>query len=293
MRIVYIGAVEFSLCALKHLVEKKSEIVGVCTLKKSKSNADHVDLSRYSEAHGIPTLYSDDINSDNTIEWIKSKSPDVIFCFGWSKLIKRKLLDIPPLGVVGFHPTALPKNRGRHPLIWALVLGLKSTASTFFFINAGVDSGDIISQREISIDEEDDARTLYDKVIQTALKQLDEFIPLLAKGNFTRIKQDETIANIWRKRNIADGTIDWRMSAECIHNLVRGLTKPYAGAHFMLDGKEIKVWKTSIIKDVECNIEPGKVLLQSGSGTVIKCGVGAIALLITEPEFKASVGSYL
>lgn len=293
MRIIYIGAVEFSLYALKHLVESGAEIVGVCTLKESQFNADHVDLSRYSKAQGIPNLYSDDINSDKTLNWIKSKSPDVIFCFGWSKLIKPKLLDIPPLGVIGFHPAALPKNRGRHPIIWALVLGLKSTASTFFFINAGIDSGDILSQREISIDEEDDARSLYDKVIQTALKQLDEFIPLLPKGTFARLKQDKKIANTWRKRNIADGTIDWRMSAECIHNLVRGLTKPYTGAHFMLDGKEIKVWRTSIIKDVESNIEPGKVLRHSSGGTIIKCGVGAITLLTTEPKFKVREGSYL
>ena len=293
MRIVFIGTVEFSLSALERLVALNAEIVGVCTLKESTFNSDHVDLSSFSEAHGIPCLYVDDINATETMSWIQEKSPDVIFCFGWSRLIKQELLELAPLGVVGFHPAALPANRGRHPLIWALVLGLKNTASTFFFMDAGADSGDILSQQEITISDQDDARTLYDKVIQTALRQIEEFLPQLATGSFQRIKQNARFANTWRKRASTDGEIDWRMSAQSVYNLVRGLTEPYAGAHFLVDGNEIKVWKSTIDIDNRNNIEPGKVLLQSSAGIVVKCGVDAISLLVTEPVFKANVGSYL
>ena len=293
MRIVFVGAVEFSLRALECLVALDAEIVGVCTLQESKFNADHVDLSSFSDAHRIPSIYVDDINSIETLNWIEGKSPDVIFCFGWSRLIKQDLLKLAPLGIVGFHPAALPANRGRHPIIWALVLGLKKTASTFFFMDAGADSGDILSQQEILITEQDDARTLYDKIIQTALTQIAEFLPSLANGSFQRIKQNEQLANVWRKRSGADGKIDWRMSAQAIHNLVRGLTTPYVGAHFLVDGKEIKVWKTAVVLDMPNNIEAGKVLLQTNSKLVVKCGVDAISLLVTQPEFKANVGSYL
>lgn len=293
MRIIFVGAVEFSLQALERLVELNAEIVGVCTLQESKFNADHADLSSFSEAHGIPSFYVNDINSIETLNWIRGKSPDVIFCFGWSRLIKQDLIDSVPLGVVGFHPAALPANRGRHPIIWALVLGLKKTASTFFFMDAGADSGDILSQQEIFITEQDDARTLYDKIIRTALTQIAEFLPKLSNRSFQRIKQNEQFANVWRKRSSADGKIDWRMSAQAIHNLVRGLTAPYVGAHFLVDGKEIKVWKTSVVMDISNNIEPGKVLMQTNSKLVVKCGVDAIALLDTQPEFKANVGSYL
>ena len=293
MRIVFVGAVEFSLRALERLVELDAEIVGVCTLQESKFNADHADLSSFIQAHGVPVFYVDDINSTETLNWIREKLPDVIFCFGWSRLIKKDLLDLVPLGVVGFHPAALPANRGRHPIIWALVLGLKKTASTFFFMDAGVDSGDILSQQEILITEQDDARTLYDKIIQTALTQIAEFLPSLSNGSFQRIKQNEQLVNVWRKRTSADGKIDWRMSAQTIHNLVRGLTAPYGGAHFLVDGKEIKVWKTAIVMDVPNNIEAGKVLLQTNSKLIVKCGVDAISLLVTQPEFKAKEGSYL
>jgi len=293
MRIVFIGMVEFSRCALERLVAINAEITGVCTLKESKFNTDHVDLGFVSGTYGIPWIYAEDINSEEVLNWIRAKKPDVIFCFGWSRLIKADLLSLAPLGVVGFHPAALPANRGRHPLIWALVLGLDKTASSFFFMDEGADSGDILSQREIFIDSQDDAQTLYAKVTETALAQIEEFVPMLAARSFPRWKQDHSLANTWRKRNPADGRIDWRMSAQSIHNLVRGLAKPYVGAHFLANDKEIKVWKSVVFGDVPMNIEPGKVLMQSAIGPVVKCGEGAICLLITEPTFEPVVGSYL
>lgn len=293
MRIVFIGSVEFSLRTLEHLLKMDADIVGVCTLSESKFNTDHVDLSSICEAHNIPTLLVDDINSTESITWINDKSPDVVFCFGWSKLLGKELLNIAALGVIGFHPAALPANRGRHPLVWALVLGLDKTASTFFFMDADADNGDILSQSEIIINFTDDARSLYDKVINTALGQIETFVPQLANGKYIRTKQNQELGNSWRKRSVADGKIDWRMSANSIHNLVRGLTKPYVGAHFILDNNEIKVWKTIVICDVPKNIEPGKVMMLQGRAPVIKCGDDAIALLETEPLIDIAVGSYL
>ena len=293
MRIVFIGTVEFSRRALERLLAMHAEIVGVCTLQDSKFNADHVDLGAISEAHRLPWFYAEDINSTEALSWIQDKAPDVIFCFGWSRLLKQDLLRLAPWGVVGFHPATLPANRGRHPLIWALVLGLEKTASTFFFMDEGADSGDILSQREIQIDDEDDARILYDKVTKTALEQIEEFVPMLATGTFLRLNQNHMLANTWRKRGIADGIIDWRISAHAIHNLVRGLTKPYVGAHFIVDGQEIKVWKSAVITNVPRNMEFGKVLTRTNFGPVVKCGEDAICLLTTEPSFEPVVGVYL
>ena len=82
--------------------------------------------------------YVDDVNSKDNYNWIKSLNPDIIFCFGWSNLLKKDILTLAPMGVLGFHPSKLPQNRGRHPLIWALALGLKKSASTFFFMDEGL-----------------------------------------------------------------------------------------------------------------------------------------------------------
>ena len=293
MRIVFIGAVQFSEKALAKLIDIKADVVGVCTLEKSPFNADHIDLTPLCRKHNIPVKYTTDINSSENIDWIRLLSPDVIFCFGWSRLLKSELLNLAPLGVVGYHPAALPANRGRHPLIWALVLGLDETASTFFFMDEGADSGDILSQRPITISEDDNAGILYQRVTETALEQMEEFVPALASDRYQRIPQDHSKASYLRKRGNKDGQIDWRMTARSIRNLVRGLTKPYIGAHFELDGEIIKVWETMVVKNSKKNIEPGKVLATDENGTVVKTGVDSIKLIKTEPELEIETESYL
>jgi len=293
MRILFIGTVEFSYKALEKLIGLKAEIVGVCTKDKSRFNSDFADLTPLCVKNKIPFKYTDNINSKENIEWINALNPDIIFCFGWSSLIKQELLNLPKMGVVGYHPAALPQNRGRHPLIWALVLGLKKSASTFFFMDEGADSGDILSQEEFEIIYEDDAKSLYSKVSKVALNQIEEFLPKLQNNSFQRIKQDHEKANIWRKRGKADGKIDFRMTSNAIYNLVRALTKPYVGAHIEYNGQDISIWKVEEIEFDKDNIEYGKVLENDGKSITVKTYDKAIR--IVEHDFKVlpKIGEYI
>ena len=293
MRILFIGTVEFSASALHELITMKANLVGVCTASASTFNSDHVDLTPIAEQAGIPVFDTSDINSTDTLNWIRGLAPDILFCFGWSQLIKKPLLSLPPKGVIGFHPAALPANRGRHPLVWALVLGLRETASTFFFMDKGPDSGDILSQVRVLIDKSDDARSLYDRITKVAMEQIRNIVPCLARGSITRLAQDPQKANVWRKRGFVDGQIDWRMAASSIHNLVRGLARPYVGAHFDFDGQSVKVWKTEIDMNVPDNFEPGKVLEILDAGVLVKAGVGAVRLLEFDSNIQFKVGDYL
>ena len=197
------------------------------------------------------------------------------------------------MGVLGYHPAKLPQNRGRHPLIWSLALGLKQSASTFFFMDKGADSGDILSQKDFDILYTDDAQILYNKVIDIALIQIQEFVPQLENKTYQKIKQNHKIANKWRKRSKIDGEIDFRMSGEAIYNLVRALTKPYIGAHIEYKEKDIIVWKVKVVENSQDNIESGKVLDSCGNTILVKTDDGAIKIL--EHEFKnlPIVGEYL
>jgi methionyl-tRNA formyltransferase len=293
MRIVFIGNVEFSRRTLEHLYGLGANLVGICTSKQSSFNSDHNDLGEFGRSHDIPCLYVKDINSPESLSWILEKSPDIIFCFGWSRLLGEELLKLAPKGVVGFHPALLPSNRGRHPIIWALVLGLKKTGSTFFLMNSVTDGGDIISQKEVLIDDVDNARSLYDKIVNTALLQLTEMFSQLSSSGFQFSAQIEDLSNYWRKRRESDGIIDWRMSAKAINNLVRGLSAPYVGAYFLHNNEAYRVWKASIFNVVSDNIEPGKVLSNSSQGLIVKCSDGAILLSKLEPNITIKVGSYL
>ena len=293
MKILFIGTVEFSYKALEKLIELKADIVGVCTKSKSNFNSDYADLTPLCKDNKIPYRFVDDINSKENIEWIKTLNPDIIFCFGWSNLIKKELLNLPKMGVIGYHPTKLPKNRGRHPLIWALVLGLKESASTFFFMQEGADDGDILSQKEFKISYKDDARSLYDKVTNIALNQIEEFLPKLQSNSFKKIKQDYKKANFWRKRRKEDGKIDFRMTSNAIYNLVRALTKPYAGAYIEYNGKEISIWKVEEVEFDKNNIEYGKVLENDGKTITVKTYDKAIKILEHDFLKLPKVGEYL
>lgn len=293
MKIVFIGTVAFSLAALEKLIQLNGDIAGVITREKSTYNSDFTDLTPTCCKAGLKVRYTDNINSNEDIRWIDTLKPDVIFCLGWSTLIKQRLLKIPNIGVVGYHPAALPFNRGRHPIIWALALGLDKTGSTFFFMDEGADSGDIIHQEIVSIAYTDTAQSLYNKLVQTATVQLDEIYPKLLSGTVVRKKQDNTKANYWRKRTIADGQVDFRMPARAVYNLVRALSSPYPGAHVVFKGQEIKLWKASEIATSDKNIEPGKVIAVTGRKIDIKCGENAISIIEHEFEDLPSTGDYI
>ncbi len=293
MRIYFIGTVVFSKIMLEKLIAENSNIIGVTCKSSSSFNSDYVDLAPICIKNNIPYYYANDINSEESINSIKNAKPDIIFCLGWSELLEKKLLSIPVMGVLGYHPAALPKNRGRHPLIWALVLGLKQTASTFFFMNEKADAGEIVSQEIIDIDYHDCAMSLYQKFTETALIQIEQFLPQLQNNTFTLQKQDLSLSNKWRKRFGIDGQLDFRMSSYAIYNLVRALSKPYVGAHILHKGKEIKVWKAKEYLFTEDNIEPGKVLKIQGHHIIVKTYQGAIELCEHEFETLPNPGTYL
>lgn len=294
MRIIYIGAVDFSQHCLRVVLGNQGRVVGIVTTKNAKNNSDYSDLTPIAVENNIPIHYCKNVNNNETIEWIKDKMPDIIFCWGFSQLIKAELLSIAPQGVIGVHPALLPQNRGRHPLIWALALGLKESGLTFFGMDEGADSGPILSQERFSIEDNDDAATLYARVKELATKQISLFLPALTAKTAKFIEQNPAAASYWRKRSHKDGVIDWRMSVSAILNLVRALSQPYPGAEFRYKEQSITVWKARrYVGPVPENTEPGKVMKIAEDRPVIKCHDGAIVLIEYEPQFMCTVGDYI
>lgn len=295
LKALFIGCVESSEIFLKTLVEYKANIIGVITKKESKFNSDFVDLSLICKENNIRYLYVENINAPESLEFIRELKPDIGLCLGWSQLLRPEVLDLFPKGVVGFHPAALPKNRGRHPIIWTLVLGLSETASSFFMLDAGADTGQLLSQVKIPILYEDTARTLYDKIMGSAKEQLLELWDHICEGSVCIINGEGQQANTWRKRNRNDGKIDWRMSGTNIYNLVRALTKPYVGAHFEYDNREYKVWRVRELPDDGFeNIEPGKIISVSDDGRFkVKSGEGIVEVIQYDGNFVPEGGKYL
>ena len=296
MKIGFIGCVESSHMALKTLLGLEgADVVAVVTRSASKVNSDFVDLSELCIENCIPLHYEDPLNRSDTVEFLKKFELDVIYCIGWSYLLGDELLALPANGIIGFHPAKLPENRGRHPIIWALTLGLPETASTFFKMDKGADSGPIVSQELIEIDKGENASSLYAKILKVSQVQLIAFTKKLSDGNFEFLEQDHSKATYWRKRSRKDGLIDWRMSADSIHNLIRALSKPYPGAEFSWKGISVPVFFSTVDSNSKpINCEPGKVLARVDSDLLVKCS-GRDAIWIHDLDCKEfpAVGEYL
>lgn len=159
-------------------------------------------------------------------------------------------------------------------------------------MDEGADTGDLLDQKEFEILFEDDASVLYRKMVSNALQQVEIFLPKLQNGTFSKRKQSE-VGNTWRKRNITDGLIDFRMTSESICNLVRGLSSPYPGAHCIFMGEEIKIWAAELSISHEENLEPGKVLEVNGYHIKVKTFDGAIIIMRHNFSAIPPVGAYL
>ncbi len=290
MRIVFIGTVEFSLHCLKEIFDHGGHVVAVLTSPREKArfNSDYADLQTLSNSKNVPTYFIHRWHDPQTVSIIRSLKPDVIFVFGISHIIPKEIMEIPPLGCVGVHPALLPANRGRHPLIWALVKGLKKSGLTFFFIDEGVDSGDILWQKSFAITLNDDARSLYDKIKALASEAIQDFLPKLASGDAPRTPQDHSKANYLRKRTEKDGEIDWAAPATQTYNLIRALTHPYVGAHTYFESAKTILWQSRLpnseMSSDALKLDPGTVFDKNDKGLSIRTGDGY--LYVPENEIQ-------
>jgi len=296
-RILFVGTVQASRVAFETLAKlEEVELCAVITKSKSTFNSDHYDLSRHAKSYNISCKYVKDINAPHIVDWIRSKNPTIVFVNGWSQILKKEVLSIPEKGTIGYHPSLLPYNRGRHPLIWAIELGLEKTGSTFFLMNEKADQGNIISQKEIKIDKRETSLSLYRKMEESIKDQIQEFLPKYINGELIPTPVSPEDGNEWRKRCRDDGKIDFRMTTVRIDSLVRALTKPYPGAEIELNGQRYPVWRTEFTNfNTAQNIEPGKILKNdTETNTVtVKTADGAINLVDHEIDPIPRVGEYI
>jgi len=279
MKIIFLGGVKFSYELLQYILLKNWQISAVITYDDTKKNnySDFTSFDEITKKFNINHIKVDNINDQKNIELIKKISPDLILVMGWSQILKPTILDIPKLGVIGSHPTELPKYRGRAPVPWSILKGLKKSALTFFYIQEGIDDGDILDQKIFEIDD-DDATSLYDKITVLGEQMIIDNLNKIKNNTFLRKKQntDEFIEN-WPKRTPDDGKIYWNKSSNEIQTLVRATTYPYPGAFTILDGKHIKIWKIIILD--ESFETPGKIIKIDKNGVQISTINSSILIL--------------
>lgn len=280
MRIIFVSFDEEGWLCLNKILELNGKVVGIFTLEdtlraKMAGNKAFDDLA---EKHNIPLFKIVNINNENTLKLIKSLHPDISFVIGWSQLVKGEFLRLSQNRCIGIHPTLLPKHRGRAPLPWAIIFGLRKTGVTMFYIKEEADNGDIVGQVEVAIAEDDDAKSLYRRVLAAHEKLIEDFFPLIVSGNAPRVSQDEKKASYWPKRVPQDGIIDWDMRARNLYDWIRGLTDPYPGAFTFLREKKLIVWNSRLINETQNRSRSGEILEIDQEGIVVSTGQGLLKL---------------
>jgi methionyl-tRNA formyltransferase len=277
MRVVLIGSVGSSLNTLLKLIEYKFNIDAVFGYEPSNKNnvSGYTNLKNICNQHGIKYFPFVKINDTNNIDIIKSISPDIVFAVGISQIISKELLDVPKLGFIGFHPTALPAGRGRAPLAW-MILEEKVGAATFFLMKDGVDDGPIFVQEFFKITNDDNANSIQIKVLNAINNALDKWLPDLKRGQWDPTPQDEIKAYYYGKRAPIDGWINWEKSAIDIDRLVRATTNPYPGAFTFFRDYKVIIWETSVENELKIKGVIGRILLKRENKLLIQTGDGLL-----------------
>jgi len=226
-----------------------------------------------------PVLQVETVNSERAKSAIKERDIDVLLVMGWPELLDPDLLDAPNRGCVGRHLSTLPERRGRAPVAWALIHGLERTGISLFWLDEGVDSGEIIGQREVHIDDDDHAQDLHDKCTEASIALLDEeVVPSFRAGAIEETDQDESAATYTHPRRPDMGIIDWTDSAWSVHNFIRGQSHPYPGAFSYHRMEKVTTWYSAVADETGTRAAPGTVLeaREEGSRLLVQCGEGVV-----------------
>ena len=181
-------------------------------------------------------------------------------------MVPQKMIDLAKKGVVGFHPTPLPKFRGRAAMVWQILLGVHETKCTLFLIDKGMDSGDILGQEEYIIEDTDYAIDVREKLLSSLSRLSCRVLKQMMDGSIEPKKQNEEEATYLLIRRPEDGQIDWKAPCVDIHRLIRAVSHPYPGAFGMYDGEhKIIIWRAEVIENKKYIGLPGQIAEINGA----------------------------
>lgn len=256
----------------------KIEIIITINNNLSHTKSTYCSFDYISKEHNIKLLKVTNINEVEVIRTIELLNLDLIIEMGWSQIISKKILEIPPLGVIGTHLSLLPKGRGHSPLNWALINGEKECGITLYYLSEMVDTGDIINQCKFNIEERDNINTLYNKATYLGVNMVKDYLELLKEGKIIRLHQNIILPPL-SKRRPKDGLIDWNQDGGKIVNLVKALTKPFPGSYSYIMGKKVYIWEAENAKDIYINDNPGTIIkVINGQGVLVSTKSNPIIL---------------
>jgi methionyl-tRNA formyltransferase len=289
MRIVFLGTGEIGVPTLRALLNSEHEVVAVVTQPDKPVGRERSiepppiknALIGRARPPGAPIFQPARIKDPQAIEDIRDITPDVIVVMAYGQILPRDVLEIPRLACLNLHASLLPRWRGAAPIQAAIAAGDRETGITAMYMDEGLDTGDILLQRNVEILPNDTGRSLHDRLAQIAPEALLESLRLVAAGKAPRIPQDNARATYASKLKREHGRIDWSESAEAIERKIRAYN-PWPGAFMKVNSQNLKIFSASV---VDLPGQPGEIL-RNEKDLIIATGKGALSLAEVQLEGK-------
>ncbi len=293
MRVLFMGTPDFAVGTLEKIIEAGHEVIGVYTQPdKPKGRGKELAMSAVkvkARELGLPVFQPERVRNEDVIEQIRAMKPDVMVVVAFGQILPKALLEIPKLGCVNVHASLLPAYRGAAPIQWAVLDGLEKTGVTTMLMDEGLDTGDILMQREVVLDKTETGGSLFDKLSIVGAELLVETLAALENGTTVRTKQDDSKSNYAKMLNKALGKIDFTEDAEIIERLIRGLN-PWPSAFTYLGGKTLKIWDADVVEadadGVPYEGEAGTIVEIGRKSFVVACGKAALRINELQLEGK-------
>ena len=293
LNLVFCGTPRFAVPTLEKLVEGGFQIQLVVT-QPDKPRGRGMEMSpspvkQRALELGLQIVQPDKIkNNEEFRSELLSLKPEAIIVVGYGRLIPQWMIDLPLLGNINLHASLLPKYRGAAPIQWAIAGGETVTGVTTMKIDSGLDTGDILLQKDIPIEPTDTAETLAPRMATIGAGLMSDTLRGLRAGTVRPTRQDHSKASLAPILKKEDGEIDFHRSAEEICNRLRGF-QPWPGAYTSFRGKNLQVWDANplqrVLNEAELLLEAGRLIVGCGKGT-------ALEPLVVQPEGKKRMAAH-
>ncbi len=295
MRVVFLGSADFACASLERLLTLEGVEVAAVVTQPDRPRGRNLAVAacpvrQLVAARRMPVLTPERINAPEALAALRALAPDLLVVVAYGQLLRRELLDLPPLGCINVHASLLPKYRGAAPIVWAVAGGEKTSGVTTMRMNERMDAGEILLQCSEPLEPGDTGGSLHDRLAISGAELLVETLRGLARGTLRGRPQDETQATLAPKLNKSDGRLDWRRTALELERRVRAFNPWPVCFGLLPDGGTLRVWRAAV-EECAAGARPGQVLDVGGvEGPLVAAAAGALRLRTVQPVGRRTMG---
>ncbi len=285
------GTPDFSVGALEALVAAGHQVVLVVTQPdKPKGRGKEMQMTPVKECalkHNIPVFQPVKVKDAEAVETLRSYGADVFIVAAFGQIVSEEILTMPKYGCINIHASLLPKYRGAGPIQWAILNGEKETGITIMQMDKGIDTGDMLLQRVVPIDEKETGDSLHDKLARVGAELIVEALPKIEAGEITPVKQNDAESCYAKMLQKSMGRIDWEKDAPQIERMVRGLNS-WPSAYTTYHGKNLKIWESSVCEEDKLpeKANPGMITAVEKDAFYVQTGEKTLKVTSVQLEGK-------